>query len=232
VTHHTGSVPETKRKADWRDEGACCGEDPELFFPTGSDGGWKLVIEQAKTVCRRCPVTDECLRFAFDEGISDGIFGGLTEKERVSVRRRAAAKKTESVEAAASIERAKKPQPKKTLRSIWNAGARPLAADHVAWHGSPTVYFEGRTYTPRQVSFILDRGRHPEGRVLPTCGVGTCLTPSHLGDEKERTRCGTRPGYEKHLRDKTTPCGPCRQANTDAAARFRNTGTSKQKAIA
>jgi hypothetical protein len=219
----------TKRKPDWRDRSACLSEDPELFFPTGSDGGWKLVIAEAKTVCRRCPVANDCLMFALDEGISDGIYGGLTEKERTSIRRRAAAQRIESVKAAASIQRAKKPQPKRTLRSLWNAGARLLAADHVAWQGSPTVYFEGRSYTPRQMSFILDRGRTPEGRVLPTCGLSTCVAPSHLGDEKERTRCGTRPGYEKHLRDKTTPCSPCRQANTEAAARFRNTGTSKQK---
>lgn len=39
--------------------------------------------------------------------------------------------------------------------------------------------------------------------------------------------CGTRGGYQKHLREKTEICTPCRQANTDADNRLRRTGTSK-----
>ena len=39
--------------------------------------------------------------------------------------------------------------------------------------------------------------------------------------------CGTRGGYEKHGRDGTEVCAPCRQANADADRRLRNTGTTK-----
>ena len=45
--------------------------------------------------------------------------------------------------------------------------------------------------------------------------------------KRKLAACGTRPGYQKHLREKTKICDPCRQANADADARLRRTGTSK-----
>ncbi|MFI1562149.1 WhiB family transcriptional regulator [Streptomyces sp. NPDC020490] len=48
--------------------------------------------------------------------------------------------------------------------------------------------------------------------------------------KREPARCGTRPGYQKHLREKTEICQPCRDANTAADRRLRNTGTTKQLA--
>jgi hypothetical protein len=231
MSNYTGSTPETKRKADWRDTAACRTEDPEMFFPTGTEGGWKLVINDAKSVCARCPSRTDCLNFALDEGISDGIFGGLTEKERAAVRRRVTAKQITREKAAAQVQQAEESGPR-TLRSIWNAKAHPLGDGHVIWRGRPQVYFESRSYTPRQLSFLLDRGRHPEGRVLATCGINTCVMPSHLGDDRERTRCGTRPGYQRHLKNGEMPCADCRQANADADNRLRRTGTTRQKVIA
>jgi WhiB family transcriptional regulator, redox-sensing transcriptional regulator len=49
---------------DWRHESACRDEDPELFFPIGNTGPALVQIEEAKLVCRRCSVVDECLRWA------------------------------------------------------------------------------------------------------------------------------------------------------------------------
>lgn len=43
-------------------------------------------------------------------------------------------------------------------------------------------------------------------------------------------QCGTRSGYQKHVREKTKICDPCRQANTDADNRLRRTGTTKVSA--
>lgn len=40
-------------------------------------------------------------------------------------------------------------------------------------------------------------------------------------------QCGTRSGYQKHLREKTEVCGPCREANSAADRRLRNTGTTR-----
>ena len=47
---------------DWRHHAVCRDEDPELFFPIGTSGPALLQVEQAKAVCRRCSVTDQCLR--------------------------------------------------------------------------------------------------------------------------------------------------------------------------
>ena len=46
---------------DWRSRAACLDKDPELFFPVGNTGPALLQIEEAKSVCRRCPVMDTCL---------------------------------------------------------------------------------------------------------------------------------------------------------------------------
>jgi WhiB family redox-sensing transcriptional regulator len=72
----------------WRAQAACRGEDPELFFPIGSTGPVLAQITQAKQVCARCPVREACLDFALDTGQAYGIWGGLTEDERRSLRRR------------------------------------------------------------------------------------------------------------------------------------------------
>lgn len=72
----------------WREDAACKGEDPELFFPL-SDLFAKQIAE-AKSVCDRCPVRQECLDFATKMGLRHGIFGGITENKRraLSMQRR------------------------------------------------------------------------------------------------------------------------------------------------
>jgi WhiB family redox-sensing transcriptional regulator len=73
---------------DWRHHAACRDEDPELFFPIGTSGPALLQVEQAKEVCRRCAVSDECLRWAVDTGQDAGVWGGMSEEERRAFRRR------------------------------------------------------------------------------------------------------------------------------------------------
>jgi WhiB family redox-sensing transcriptional regulator len=73
--------------ADWRHLSSCRDEDGDLFFPIGSAGPALIQTEQAKAVCRRCPVTDECLKFALDTGQDHGVFGGLSEGERRELKR-------------------------------------------------------------------------------------------------------------------------------------------------
>jgi WhiB family redox-sensing transcriptional regulator len=74
--------------ADWRHRAACRDEDPELFFPISDVGPGARQTAQAKAVCARCPVREECLRYALDNGLDYGIFGGLTERERRDLARR------------------------------------------------------------------------------------------------------------------------------------------------
>lgn len=44
----------------------------------------------AKATCARCPVQPDCLAYALEHNIAFGIWGGLTERERRRLRRRAA----------------------------------------------------------------------------------------------------------------------------------------------
>jgi WhiB family redox-sensing transcriptional regulator len=73
---------------DWRHEAACREVDPELFFPIGNTGPALLQIDEAKQVCRRCSVMDECLRWAIDSGQDAGVWGGMSEDERRALKRR------------------------------------------------------------------------------------------------------------------------------------------------
>ncbi|NUK15810.1 MULTISPECIES: WhiB family transcriptional regulator [Streptomyces] len=75
---------------DWRHNAVCREEDPELFFPIGSTGPALIQIEEAKSVCRRCPVIEQCGQWAFESGQDSGVWGGLSEDERRSMKRRAA----------------------------------------------------------------------------------------------------------------------------------------------
>jgi WhiB family transcriptional regulator, redox-sensing transcriptional regulator len=67
---------------DWRDHAACRGADPELFFPIGTSGPALLQVDEAKQVCRACPVHRPCLRWALERGEDAGVWGGTTEDER------------------------------------------------------------------------------------------------------------------------------------------------------
>jgi WhiB family redox-sensing transcriptional regulator len=74
----------------WRNRAACLDEDPELFFPIGNTGPALLQIQEAKAVCRRCEVVESCLKLAIDSGKDTGVFGGLSEDERRTLKRRTA----------------------------------------------------------------------------------------------------------------------------------------------
>ncbi|WCD91135.1 Transcriptional regulator WhiB1 (plasmid) [Streptomyces xanthophaeus] len=75
---------------DWRHNAVCRDEDPELFFPIGTTGPALMQIHEAKAVCCRCPVMEQCLRWALESGQGEGVWGGLSEGERRAMKRRAA----------------------------------------------------------------------------------------------------------------------------------------------
>lgn len=61
----------------WRDRAACAeGDLPDLWFSDHGDD-----INEARAICGRCPVRDDCLAEAMkvDE---DGIWGGLNRDQR------------------------------------------------------------------------------------------------------------------------------------------------------
>lgn len=69
----------------WRHRAACRGVGSALFFPAGASD--ERTIEAAKEVCGRCPVSAECLEYAMDTNQQMGIWGGLTARDRRSLRR-------------------------------------------------------------------------------------------------------------------------------------------------
>lgn len=82
---------------DWQWKAACQDiEDPEIFFPVGQYGQpapeWR--IEETKRICRRCPVAEECLKWALDTNQRYGIWGGMSEIERQALKRRSSSQPT------------------------------------------------------------------------------------------------------------------------------------------
>ncbi|MEV6131964.1 WhiB family transcriptional regulator [Streptomyces violaceusniger] len=75
---------------DFRAGAACRDEEPDLFFPIGNTGPALLQAEEAKAVCRRCPVMETCLQWALDTNQHYGVWGGMSEDERRAMKRRAA----------------------------------------------------------------------------------------------------------------------------------------------
>ncbi|MEV6028470.1 WhiB family transcriptional regulator [Streptomyces sp. NPDC052036] len=72
----------------WRERAECLRADPDLFFPISNSGLTLRQIDEAKAVCGRCPVVEQCLGWAVRTGQVEGIWGGTTEGERRALRRR------------------------------------------------------------------------------------------------------------------------------------------------
>lgn len=68
----------------WTAWAACVGKDPNLFHPYQGDG---QTAELAKRVCAGCPVADACLEHALQHH-ETGIWGGTSERQRRTIRRR------------------------------------------------------------------------------------------------------------------------------------------------
>ena len=68
----------------WQERALCAETDPEAFFP--EKGG---STREAKKICTGCEVKAECLEYALANDERFGIWGGLSERERRRLRRRA-----------------------------------------------------------------------------------------------------------------------------------------------
>lgn len=68
----------------WQVDALCAQTDPEAFFP--EKGG---STRDAKKVCGACTVKQECLEYALANDERFGIWGGLSERERRKLRKRA-----------------------------------------------------------------------------------------------------------------------------------------------
>lgn len=83
---YTGQTPDTEPGRTWLKTAACRtdGTDPETFFPDNN----AVKIEQARAVCKTCPVRRECLTdcMKHEGGRSAksrwGVYAGLTPRQR------------------------------------------------------------------------------------------------------------------------------------------------------
>ena len=71
---------------NWHENVACRDADPDLFFPIGTTGAALRQVEEAKRICRVCPAQIQCLDWALENGVTDGLWGGATPEERRVIR--------------------------------------------------------------------------------------------------------------------------------------------------
>jgi WhiB family redox-sensing transcriptional regulator len=69
---------------EWQERALCAQTDPEAFFP--EKGG---STREAKRICLGCDVKDDCLEYALAHDERFGIWGGLSERERRKLKKRA-----------------------------------------------------------------------------------------------------------------------------------------------
>ncbi len=69
---------------EWQERALCAQTDPEAFFP--EKGG---STREAKRICSGCEVRAECLEYALEHDERFGIWGGMSERERRRLKRRA-----------------------------------------------------------------------------------------------------------------------------------------------
>lgn len=65
-------------------DGALCTEvGGDLWFPDDYAGAQPN--QGAKALCQDCPAREACLQYALDHQIHDGVWGGLSYRERLAV---------------------------------------------------------------------------------------------------------------------------------------------------
>ena len=77
-------LSEQDEELSWQERALCAQTDPEAFFP--EKGG---STRDAKKICTGCEVRGECLEYALANDERFGIWGGLSERERRKLRKRA-----------------------------------------------------------------------------------------------------------------------------------------------
>lgn len=67
---------------DWQEEALCAQTGGDFFFPEPGSS-----VREAKRICSLCPIRSLCLDFALEHDERFGVWGGLSEKERLELRR-------------------------------------------------------------------------------------------------------------------------------------------------
>ncbi len=166
----------SRHTPDWRTT-APCKADPDAMFPSSN----AYEIDQAKAYCRMCPAIERCLQWALETGEEHGVWGGLSEKERRRLRRRAA----RPICIDDYTDGPRQMNAARTLDEAWELFTEP-DGEHVLWTGPKVIHQPGGNLTPNRLAFRRDRGYWPDGGVTRTCDVDRCVRPAHLTDRRER----------------------------------------------
>jgi len=67
------------KETDWMDNAKCHTSDGISWFP---EIGESRLVSTAKKFCANCPVKERCLKFALDNEIMYGVWGGKSAAER------------------------------------------------------------------------------------------------------------------------------------------------------
>jgi len=72
---------------EWQFQGACREADPTLFFHPEAERGPKRQRRDraAQAICATCPVIAECREHALAVREPYGVWGGLTEDDRLAI---------------------------------------------------------------------------------------------------------------------------------------------------
>ncbi len=160
----------------WQLRGSCLDEDPDLFFPLGTTGPALTQAEEAKYVCRRCPVMQQCQEWALDNRVEEGIWGGLDENQRRSILRHRSR--------GTAPFRTRKPIPAFTThREAYDLMTNAIDG-HVQWTGTPEIRIGDQRLSRNQIAWHVIHGQPPVGRVYPDCDHKGCV--QHLTDQETR----------------------------------------------
>lgn len=66
----------------WQEQALCAQTGSDFFFPEPGSS-----VSEAKRICGLCEMRSTCLAYALNHDERFGVWGGLSEKERLSLRR-------------------------------------------------------------------------------------------------------------------------------------------------
>ncbi|WP_255950446.1 WhiB family transcriptional regulator [Streptomyces odontomachi] len=67
---------------DWQQRALCAQVGTDFFFPEPGSS-----VREAKRICQLCDMRATCLEYALEHDERFGVWGGLSEKERLDLRR-------------------------------------------------------------------------------------------------------------------------------------------------
>ena len=181
------------------------------WYPSGHAGEQEADVAEAKRLCATCPHQDECAEWAIAHPNECGIWGGLDEAQRGTIRRYR--REGRGVDLAAT-------------RARWfHAEAERIArrrnAGRAANPGQPVEHGTVRGY------------RYERKRDLPICEPCRAAIAAHRREKRRAAkgkpitvptpldRCGTTAGERAHRRLGEQPCDACREAANAAKREWR-----------